>query len=158
MRVLIIENGVIANAAVLPDGSTIAADGKSATWSDADAEGGSHTWEAPTGATLYASETADIGWSVDKKGQPVPPAPPSMPNTPPASVTSAQAKIQLRRAGLRDKVDAAVQAAGGEVLDWFTDARTWERNNPYVAQIGTSLNLKAADIDALFVAASQIAA
>jgi len=76
----------------------------------------------------------------------------------PTSVTSAQAKIQLRRAGLRDQVDAAIQAAGGEVLDWFTDARVWERSNPNVAAIGAGLKLGDADIDGLFIAASKIAA
>lgn len=103
--------------------------------------------------------TGDVrpGWVTQDGGRtfaaPVSAAPP-----PPAFVSSAQAKIQLRRAGLRDQVDAAVQASGGEVLDWFTDARIWERDNPYVASIGTSLKLKDADVDALFVAAAKIAA
>lgn len=78
--------------------------------------------------------------------------------TVPASVSSAQAKIQLRRAGLRDKVDDAVKSAGGEVLDWFTDARTWERNNPYVASLGNAINLKPSDIDGLFISAALISA
>lgn len=97
------------------------------------------------------------GWITSDGGETFVEPPPPAPSVP-FSVSSAQAKIQLRRSGLRDKVDAAVQSAGGEVLDWFTDARTWERSNPYVSQIGKALNLKAADIDALFVSASQIAA
>ncbi len=95
------------------------------------------------------------GWGYDGK---VFTAPDDAPVIVPASVSSAQAKIQLRRAGLRDKIDAAVQAGGGEIMDWFTDARIWERNNPHVAAIGAGLDLKDADIDELFVEASKIAA
>lgn len=109
-------------------------------------------------ATTFV-ECSDInvseGWSWD--GQSFS-APTPIAASVPQSVTSAQAKIQLRRAGLRDKVDAAVQAAGGEVLDWFTDARVWERDNPHVADIGTTLKLKNSDIDDLFVEAAKIAA
>lgn len=98
-----------------------------------------------------------IGWALNDAGELF--APPSF--TPIASipdVSSAQAKIQLRRAGLRDKVDAAIAKADGEVQDWYSDARTWQRSNPYVSQIGKVVGLKDSDIDALFFAASKIAA
>lgn len=112
--------------------------------------------------TVVASDDPAIaeGWSYDAAAGTFS-APPRLeppPVTVPASVSSAQAKIQLRRAGLREKVDAAVQAAGGEVSDWFTDARAWDRQNPYVLQLGAGLKLKPADIDALFIAAAQISA
>jgi hypothetical protein len=98
------------------------------------------------------------GWIVNSNGTfSAPPTPPPAPTPASISVTSAQAKIQLRRAGIRDKVDAAIQAADGEVQDWFTDARVWERDNPHVIDIGAGLGLKPADIDALFEAAAQIA-
>lgn len=99
---------------------------------------------------------AQIGYEQQKDGSFAAPPDEAPPVSVPASISSAQAKIQLRRAGLRDKVDAAVQAAGGEVLDWFTDARTWERTSPYVLALGTSLKLKPADLDKLFKAAAQI--
>lgn len=83
----------------------------------------------------------------------------------PISVTSAQAKIQCLRspavAGgktLLDDITAAVQAAGGEVAIWFSDARTWERANPYVAQLSGGLKLTSAQVDQLFIAAAQISA
>lgn len=97
------------------------------------------------------------GWSANTDGTYSAPEPvPSTPFIP--DVSSAQAKIQLRRAGLRDKVDAAIKDADGEVQDWYSDARTWQRTNPYVTQIGGALGLKDADIDALFVEAAKIAA
>jgi hypothetical protein len=83
----------------------------------------------------------------------------------PASVSSAQAKIQcLRTPGsatdktLLDDITDAVEATGGEVKIWFTEARTWERSNPYVASLSSALKLKPADVDDLFIKASQIAA
>lgn len=83
----------------------------------------------------------------------------------PASVTSAQAKIQcLRTPGsasgktLLDDITAAVQAVGGEAQIWFTEARVWERSNPYVASLSSSLRLTSAQVDQLFIAASQILA
>jgi hypothetical protein len=96
------------------------------------------------------------GWVAEADGSfsaPRPPAP-----APVLSVSSVQAKIQLRRANLREKVDAAVQEAGGETMDWFTDARTWERNNPNVLAIGKALDLEPTDIDKLFSDAAQISA
>ena len=83
----------------------------------------------------------------------------------PTSVSKAQAKIQLLRTPgaesgktLLDDVTTAVNAAGGEVAIWFSDAQTWERHNPYVAQLGSNLKLTANQIDQMFVAAAQIAA
>jgi hypothetical protein len=111
------------------------------------------------------SSVADIsiGWIANADGSfSAPPAPAAIV---PSSVTSAQAKIQLLRTPgsatgktLLDDVTAAVQAKGGEINIWFTDARTWDRNNPYVAQLGSSLKLNAATIDGLFTAAAQISA
>lgn len=88
-------------------------------------------------------------------------APPPAPAKPPvADITRAQAKIQLRRAGLRDKVEAAVAAAGGEIADWYAEAAVWQRSSPYIAHIGGVLSppLSAEDIDDLFSQASQIQA
>ncbi|WP_148291096.1 hypothetical protein [Methylobacterium sp. B1] len=83
----------------------------------------------------------------------------------PDAVTSAQAKIQcLRTPGaesgktLLDDITAAVQADGGEVEIWFTEARTWERSNPYVESLSTALKLTAKQVDGLFIAAATIAA
>lgn len=90
-------------------------------------------------------------------------APPAPQPTIPTSVSRAQAKIQLHRTPgsedgktLLDDVTASVQAAGGEVAIWFTEAITWERGNPYVAQLGSALKLTGDQIDELFVAAAKI--
>lgn len=99
----------------------------------------------------------DLGWIAKEDGTFAAPELSEAGPAVPPSVSSAQAKIQLRRAGLRNKVDAAVQAAGGEMQDWFTDARTWERTSQYVLDLGASLKLKPADLDKLFKAAAQIA-
>ncbi|MGX7709141.1 hypothetical protein [Methylobacterium sp. Gmos1] len=108
-------------------------------------------------ALLSVSAHPDVaeGWLVDHGDfqPPPPPAPAAV-----TEVTSAQAKIALSRAGHLAAVKAAVEQAGGEVEIWFTDARTWQRANSYVAEIGTALGLDAAAIDALFVTASQIQA
>lgn len=102
-------------------------------------------------------EGVEVGWVQQKDGSYAAPSELEVAPVVPTSVSSAQAKIQLRRAGLRDKVDAAIKDADGEVQDWFSDARVWERDNQHVIDIGAGLGLKPADIDALFVAAAQIA-
>jgi hypothetical protein len=75
----------------------------------------------------------------------------------PASVSRAQAKIALHRAGLLDMVKTAV-SGDPELEIWFTDATTWERNNPHVVALGEELIGDTASVDALFVAAAQIVA
>jgi hypothetical protein len=83
-------------------------------------------------------------------------APPVSPETVPSEVSSAQAKIQLSRAGFLPAVKATVEAMGGEVEIWFTDARVWQRNNPHVVEIGTGLHLSSDEIDGLFRDAAKI--
>lgn len=88
----------------------------------------------------------------------------------PSTVSSAQAKIMLRRTpgsaegkSLLDEVKAALDTtagteAGDEAAIWFADARQWERSNPHVAEIGGALGLNAGQIDDLFRSAAQIQA
>jgi hypothetical protein len=78
------------------------------------------------------------------------------PPPPPQSITRAQAKIQLHRAGLLDQVRAMV-AADPELQLWFDEALQWDRASPRIAALGGALNLTAEQIDALFVAAAGIA-
>lgn len=78
--------------------------------------------------------------------------------TVPQSVSRTQAKIALHRAGILDAVKTAV-SADPELEIWFTDATSWERNNPHVVALGEgAMALSSAQIDELFVAAAQIAA
>lgn len=104
------------------------------------------------------------GWNYKSKKFSAPAAPEPEP-TPTPTVSSAQAKIQLLRTPgsasgktLLDDVTAAVQAAGGEVQIWFTEARTWEPTNPYVASLSKQLKLTSDQVNTLFVEAAQIAA
>jgi uncharacterized spore protein YtfJ len=69
------------------------------------------------------------------------------------TVSSAQAKIALFRAGLLDTVQSAVT---GEAAIWFADALTWRRDNPNVVGIGAALGLSDAQIDELFAVAASI--
>lgn len=74
----------------------------------------------------------------------------------PQSVSRAQAKIALHRAGLLDMVKTAV-AADAELQIWFDDAVTWDRQNEHVIQLGEQLlGDDPATIDALFVDAGKI--
>ena len=76
----------------------------------------------------------------------------------PQSVSRAQAKIALHRAGLLDAVKTVV-SLDPEMQIWFDDAVSWERTNPHVTALGTgALALSPADIDALFIQAAGIAA
>ncbi|MGE8128996.1 hypothetical protein ACQKQD_18645 [Methylobacterium sp. NPDC080182] len=106
----------------------------------------------------------DVAPDVDLKGYDAAAAEASKPPVP-ASVSKAQAKIQLLRTPgsalgktLLDDVTAAVQAASGEVAIWFADAQAWERSNPYVASLSKTLKLTSAQVDELFVEAAKIAA
>ena len=119
------------------------------------------------GADLYTREFAATlvacapsvrpGDLYDAQAAAFSPAPPP-PDGPVPDVSSAQAKIQLGRAGHLAAVKAAVDQAGGEVAIWYSDARTWQRQNPYVVAIGKALGLSADDMDALFRAAAAIQA
>ena len=74
----------------------------------------------------------------------------------PQSVTPAQAKIALSRAGKLAAVEAAVSAAGGETKIWWDEALSFDRSSPVIAALGGAIGLTSADIDALFVTASKI--
>lgn len=79
---------------------------------------------------------------------------------PPAIVTMRQARRALLDAGLLDAVGVAIagiadytQRARAEV-EWST-ARDVDRNNPFTQFMAASLGLTNADLDALFLAASN---
>lgn len=77
--------------------------------------------------------------------------------TVPAAVTPAQAKIALLRAGKLVAVQSAVDAAGGEAKIWWDESLSIDRAHPLVQALGAAAGLSAADLDALFIAAAQIA-
>lgn len=79
--------------------------------------------------------------------------------TVPASVTRFQARAALHLAGLLPQVEAAVAASNDMLaqLAW-ADALEFERASPTIAAIAAAIGLTEAQIDALFVTASQIQA
>lgn len=78
----------------------------------------------------------------------------------PVEISRAQGKIQLSRAGLLGTVRDVVTATGGEVEIWFSDAATWRRDSPYIAQLAAALDppLSSAAVDQHFRDAAQISA
>lgn len=75
----------------------------------------------------------------------------------PNSVTRVQAKIALEDAGLLDAVLAAVYTSDDRRVGiWFTDADSWERENPYVLGLASGLGLTGDQVDGLFLAAAKV--
>ncbi|MGY3589357.1 XkdW family protein [Bradyrhizobium sp. USDA 4350] len=80
----------------------------------------------------------------------------ALPSPVPQTVTPRQARLALLAAGLLDQVEAAVKTAGGATQITWDYATEVNRSDPMIAQIGASLNLTAAQIDALFVQAATL--
>lgn len=78
--------------------------------------------------------------------------PPPIPQT----VTPRQARLALLGAGLLEQVQSAVTAAGGATEITWEYATEINRSDALVVQIGASLNLTDAQIDALFVQAASL--
>lgn len=93
----------------------------------------------------------------DHEKQAFTPAPPP-PAGPVPDVTSVQAKIQLARSGRLAAVKDAVLKASDEAQLWYSDARTWQRQNAYVIEIGAAIGLSFDEMDLLFRDAATIQA
>ncbi len=74
----------------------------------------------------------------------------------PAEITPAQAKIALSRAGKLVAVEAAVGSVGGETAIWWREALSFRRDHPAITAMGTAVGLGSADLDKLFIVASEI--
>lgn len=74
----------------------------------------------------------------------------------PTSVTPRQARLALYGAGLLDQVEANVKAIGGPAQITWDYATTINRDDPLITQLGSSLNLTSAQIDALFSQAAAL--
>ena len=88
-----------------------------------------------------------------------PDAPPPGPVIP-QSVTAFQAKAALLEAGLLDNVEAMMASPSTPrivKLAW-SEALTFERQSPTVLSLGAALGLSSDELDALFMAGSQITA
>ena len=112
-------------------------------------------WTPPSGLTAIQSDTAQIGGTWD--GTNFHPAPPP-PVVVPQSVTRFQALAALSNANLLTQAQTATTNAGGVALLAWQNAQEFDRSSPTIAALGTALGLTSAQIDALFIAASQIKA
>ena len=119
-------------------------------------------------AALMAAQAKGQSIAADDKGNPIAVAPPVKPAAVPAQVTAFQARAALHAmpgktapATLLDDVDAAVTAAA---VANPVAALAWEyatvitRGGQFVASISAALGLTSDQVDAVFTAASKIAA
>lgn len=76
----------------------------------------------------------------------------------PSSVTPAQGRIALLRAGLLANVKALVAIAGedSELGIWWDFATVWERQNSNVLAFAAQLGLTSDQVDQLFIEAATI--
>jgi hypothetical protein len=98
-------------------------------------------------------------WTVSSDGKFAAPALPDGQTLDPVpfAVTSAQAKIQLKRAGFLKAAREAVDALDDEEIQiWFNEARTWQRNNAHVNEIAAALGISSDETDELFREAAKI--
>jgi hypothetical protein len=87
------------------------------------------------------------------------PAPPPAPV--PAKVTNAQARYVLRRTPygegtLFDAVNAAAQAQGGDILDFWEYGNEFYRDSPAILGLAAALEISSAQLDDLFRAAEGV--
>ena len=86
-------------------------------------------------------------------------SPPTVPVIPQV-VTMRQARLALLQAGLLDDTEALIASLEGPEgqaarIEWDYSSEVW-RNKPFVISLGIQLGLDDNQLDALFIAASQI--
>lgn len=74
----------------------------------------------------------------------------------PFSVTPFQAKAAILQAGLLPAVEAALAAASPIAQLAWSDATEFTRDSPTIAALAAQLGLTDAQVDDLFIAASQV--
>jgi len=81
----------------------------------------------------------------------------------PPQVTRFQAREALRQTpsatagvSLFDKVDAYMQAQGGDALRAWEEVSVFVRTSPMVAEIGEQLGMSSSDVDHLFQLANSV--
>jgi hypothetical protein len=74
----------------------------------------------------------------------------------PRAITPRQARLWLLSAGLLDEAEAAVTAGGRAAQITWDFATEIARDNEQLAQIAAALNITSEQIDAAFIAASQL--
>jgi len=75
----------------------------------------------------------------------------------PFSITSTQGIILLHRMSLLDQVETMVANSDDiELIIYWKNAITWERDNSYINTMGQGLGMDDAEIDQFFISASLI--
>lgn len=75
---------------------------------------------------------------------------------PVSSVSARQFRLKLRRSGLLDQVKAWVAMQDGETQDAFEYSGTFVKDSPMMVAGFTAMGLTTQQVDAFFVAASQL--
>lgn len=104
--------------------------------------------------TYYAEIITNIATGEVTYIEGAPPAP-----AVPQEVSRFQARAALMQAGLLAQADAVVAASGNALLQLaWTDAVSFKRNSPGIAQLAPALGLDDAALDQLFTTAAGIIA
>ncbi len=75
----------------------------------------------------------------------------------PTEVSRLQARLALLAAGKLDEIEAAIAAAADRTLAiYWQDTSHFHRDHPRLLALATSLGMSPAEVDALFLAASEI--
>lgn len=105
------------------------------------------------GKTLVTAGSAGIGWLWDGEAfSPPPPAPLVIPDR----VTSRQFKLQLLSAGLFDQVEAWIGNQDQAIQIAYQASSTFVRDEPMMQAGFTDLGFTPEQIDAFFLAASEL--
>lgn len=79
-----------------------------------------------------------------------------MPGPVPASVAVWQAQVVMRRHGLLEAVEAAVDAAGEETQTWWRRGTDMGRHHPRTTDLAAALGVTGPQLDALFIEAAGV--
>lgn len=71
-------------------------------------------------------------------------------------LTPRQVRLVLNQSGLLDSVEAAVAAAGRELVIWWEFSVSYERTNPLVIQMAADLGVSPEQVDAIWAAGAQL--
>lgn len=74
----------------------------------------------------------------------------------PSKCTPRQIRQALSRLGLREAVEAAVEASDQDTKDWWEFSTTFERNRPQVLMMAIALGKTSKDLDDLWLLASSL--
>lgn len=107
--------------------------------------------EYPTDKVTHIASEEELRDVLERAG-----CPDRAPGYVPRVVSMAQARVALRRAGLIDAVQSAVEAAGGETFDAWEYATQVSRASALVADLSIALGLTTQQVDELFITAEGI--